>query len=40
VVEATTRRGRHIRCRVMVHTLGSASDPTGVVLLMEELKPS
>ncbi len=40
VVEATTRRGRHIRCRVMAHTLGSASDPTGVVVLMEELKPS
>ena len=40
VVEATTRRGRHIRCRVIAHTLGDGGPPTGVVLVMEELNPT
>jgi two-component system, chemotaxis family, CheB/CheR fusion protein len=39
VVTATTRKGRTIRCRVIAHTLGVAEQPTGVVLVMEELKP-
>ncbi len=38
VVVATTRRGRRIRCRVMAHTLGNSDQPTGLVLVMEELK--
>ena len=40
VVVATTRRGRRIRCRVIAHTLGDGDLPTGVVLVMEELKGS
>jgi len=39
VVVATTRRGRQIHCRVIAHTLGNGEHPTGVVLVMEELKP-
>jgi len=39
VVVATTRRGRPIRCRVMAHSLGDGERPTGVVVVMEELKP-
>jgi two-component system CheB/CheR fusion protein len=38
VVVATTRKGRQIRCRVIAHTLGIGDQPTGVVLVMEELK--
>jgi two-component system, chemotaxis family, CheB/CheR fusion protein len=38
IVEATTRRGRRIRCRVMAHTLGDGDAVTGVVLVMQELK--
>ncbi len=38
VVVATTRRGRRIHCRVIAHTLGDGDQPTGVVLVMEELK--
>ena len=38
VVVAMTRRGRQIRCRVIAHTLGDGESPTGVVLVMEELK--
>ena len=38
VVAATTRKGRQIRCRVIAHTLGNGGQPTGVVLVMEELK--
>ncbi len=37
VVVATTRRGRRIHCRVIAHTLGDGDQPTGVVLVMEEL---
>jgi len=40
VVEATTRKGRQIRCRVIANTLGDGQGPTGVVLVMEELKPA
>jgi two-component system CheB/CheR fusion protein len=40
VVVATTRKGREIRCRVMAHTLGDGERPSGVVLVMEELKPA
>ena len=36
-VTATTRKGRDIRCRVIVHTLGDGDRPAGVVLVMEEL---
>jgi two-component system, chemotaxis family, CheB/CheR fusion protein len=39
VVTATTRKGRQIKCRVIAHTLGDGAGPTGVVLVMEELKP-
>jgi two-component system CheB/CheR fusion protein len=39
VVTAMTRKGRQIRCRVIAHTLGNGDQPTGVVLVMEELKP-
>jgi len=39
VVVARTRKGRQIRCRVMAHTLGDGERPTGLVLVMEELKP-
>src|SRR5436305_13205935 len=39
VVEATTRRGRHIRCRVIAHTLGDGGPPTGVLPVMVELNP-
>jgi two-component system, chemotaxis family, CheB/CheR fusion protein len=38
VVVATTRKGKQIRCRVMAHTLGDGDQPTGVVLVMEELR--
>jgi two-component system CheB/CheR fusion protein len=38
VVVATTRKGRQIRCRVMAHSLGDGEPPTGVVLVMEELR--
>jgi two-component system CheB/CheR fusion protein len=40
VVTAITRKGRDIRCRVIAHTLGDNDRPTGIVLVMEELKPS
>jgi two-component system CheB/CheR fusion protein len=39
VVTATTRKGRQIRCRVIAHTLGNGDQSTGVVLVMEQLKP-
>ncbi len=39
VVDATTRKGRHIRCRVIAHALGDGNAPTGVVVVMEQLKP-
>ena len=39
IVDATTRKGRHIRCRVIAHTLGDGERPSGVVVVMEELKP-
>jgi len=38
-VVARTRRGRQIRCRVVAHTLGDGEAASGVVLVMEELKP-
>jgi two-component system CheB/CheR fusion protein len=38
-VNARTRRGREIRCRVMVHTLGDGDRPTGVAVVMEQLSP-
>ena len=38
VVQATTRRGRQITCRVMVSNLSGGGGSAGVVLLMEELK--
>ncbi len=37
-VEATTRRGKAIRCRVMVHALVDHQRPIGAVIVMEELK--
>ena len=39
VVDAVTRKGRSIRCRVIAHTFGDGERPSGVVLVMEELKP-
>jgi two-component system, chemotaxis family, CheB/CheR fusion protein len=39
VVSAVTRKGRSIRCRVIAHTIGDGERPSGVVLVMEELKP-
>jgi two-component system CheB/CheR fusion protein len=38
VVKAVTRRGRQIRCRVMVANLDGSPQSAGVVLLVEELK--
>lgn len=37
-VDATTRRGRSIRCRVLVHSLADGEKTTGAVIVMEELK--
>jgi hypothetical protein len=39
VVTAMTRKGRRIRCRVIAHTLDNGDQSTGVVVVMEELKP-
>jgi two-component system CheB/CheR fusion protein len=36
-VEAITRRGKRIPCRVIAHTLSDGERPGGVVLVMEEL---
>jgi two-component system CheB/CheR fusion protein len=36
-VEAVTRRGRSIRCRVMAHFISNGERPAGAVLVMEEL---
>jgi two-component system CheB/CheR fusion protein len=38
VVEAVTRRGRAIECRVMAYLLSDGESPSGVVLVMEELE--
>jgi len=38
IVESTTRRGRHLRCRVVVSNLPGTGQSAGVVLLMEEVK--
>jgi len=40
VIEAVTRRGRKIQCRVVANMLSAGEHPSGVVMLMEELKPS
>jgi two-component system, chemotaxis family, CheB/CheR fusion protein len=37
-VDAMTRRGRRIRCRVAATTLAGRRRASGVVLVMEELK--
>ena len=37
VVDAVTRRGRQIRCRVLVHALSDGDRSTGVVVVMEEI---
>ncbi len=37
-VEAMNRRGRHIRCHIIVHALVQSDRPTGAVVLMEEMK--
>jgi two-component system CheB/CheR fusion protein len=37
MVEAVTRRGKTIRCRVMVHALSDGKVSTGVVVVMEEM---
>lgn len=37
-VEATTRRGRTIRCRLLVHALSAGEKINGAVIVMEELK--
>jgi two-component system CheB/CheR fusion protein len=39
VLDARTRRGRQIQCRVMAHTLSDGERTTGVVVVMEELSP-
>lgn len=36
-VEAVTRRGRTILCRVMAHVVSNGERPAGAVLVMEEL---
>jgi two-component system, chemotaxis family, CheB/CheR fusion protein len=38
IVDSTTRRGRRIRCRVLVSNLPGTGQSAGVVLLMEEVK--
>ena len=38
-VEALTRRGRSIRCRVMAHVISNGDRPAGAVLVMEQLSP-
>lgn len=38
VVEATNRRGRSIQLRVMVHALSDGERPTGVVVVMEDVR--
>lgn len=38
VVDAITRRGKKIRCRVMVYALSDGDRSGGVVLMMEELR--
>jgi two-component system, chemotaxis family, CheB/CheR fusion protein len=37
VVDAMTRRGRSIQCRVSVYTLADGTQPNGVVVVMEEV---
>ena len=37
-VDALTRRGRRIRCRVKAHVVSNGRQPKAVVLVMEELK--
>jgi two-component system CheB/CheR fusion protein len=37
-VDATTRRGKRIRCLVKAHVVSDGERPRGVVLVMEELK--
>jgi len=37
-VDALTRRGKRIRCRVKAHVVGDGKQPKAVVLVMEELK--
>ena len=37
-VDAMTRRGRRIRCRLLVHSLADGERTTGAVVVMEELK--
>ena len=37
-LDATTRRGRRIRCRVIVHSLADGERPSGAVIVMEELR--
>ncbi|TMC37613.1 MAG: PAS domain S-box protein [Chloroflexi bacterium] len=37
-VEALTRRGRRIRCRVRAHVIAEGDRPKAVVLVMEEIK--
>lgn len=37
--DAMTRRGRAIRCRVMIHALANGTERGGAVIVMEELKP-
>jgi two-component system, chemotaxis family, CheB/CheR fusion protein len=37
VVDATTRRGKKIQCRVVVYSLADGARPSGVVVVMEEV---
>ena len=39
VLEATTRRGKKIRCRVSVRPLAGRGQGKGVILLMDEADP-
>ena len=39
IVDATTRRGKHIRCRIIVHALSYGARSRGAVIVMEQLKP-
>jgi two-component system, chemotaxis family, CheB/CheR fusion protein len=39
-LHATNRRGRSIRCRVSLSRLNQTDQPSGVILLMNELEPS
>ena len=40
VLAGVNRRGRSFRCQVACTRLGEGKDPTGVILLMEEISPS